>query len=188
MGPWWIVTLYVAALVALVAGVWRFVHHPGTRAARALPPLDATPEGWGSMTLDPDPEAPSRALEVAHGPWEHDGLVFGDDSAGWNSGPGGPPRGWTWDDPWEPEPERPPGVPLNKDGYEAGPGDFLVNMLDLLGPPDETRKADTGDVMDAHLAADCAEFMRHQDREAALWSLELADGCAAYVRELAVSL
>lgn len=169
MGPWWIVTLYVAGLVALVAGVWRFVHHPGTRAARALPPLDATPEGWGSMTLDPDPEAPSHALEVAHEPWEHDGLVFGDDSAGWNSGPGGPPRGWTWDDPREPEPIRP-----------APPWDALL--------ADWERRADTGDVMDAHLAADCAEFMRHQDQEAALWSLELADGCAAYVRELAVSL
>lgn len=160
-----VIVLSVIPFVLLVGGVQAYRHR--YRPQHSPGPLAVTPDAlWDTLPRRPVEGAPpwEDMPEWARPEFPRDGTL------GTNSGAGGPGHdGWWPDDPWEPEPTRP-----------APPWDALL--------ADWERRADTGDVMDAHLAADCAEFMRHQDQEAALWSLELADGCAAYVRELAVSL
>ena len=157
MGPWQIATLCIVALAGLVAVV-RLTRNPGTRAAprRAL---DATPEGWGSMTLDPDPHAPSRALEAAHEDcwaglpeWARPSYPR-QAPFGWESGAGTAGPGGGWDDhPWDP--------------WNPDPG---------------SRLADTGDVMNARLATDVAAELHRQDADAELFIV----GLAARARELA---
>lgn len=146
MGPWLIATLGLVALAGLVVVV-RLTRNPGTRAAprRAA---EAIPDIRGSMSLAAERYPFTVAVEAAHeDPWA--GLpdwappkAHRDDSYGWVSGPG-----TAWQD--------------------GGGWDF--HEWDPWNPDPHERLADTGDVMDARLAADVAAELHRQDADVLAW-------------------